>query len=30
MELIRRTSDLKWINQFIHKYIMHEISTTEK
>lgn len=30
MELIQRTSDLKWINQFIHKYIMHEISIAEK
>lgn len=30
MELIQRTSDLKWINQFIRQYVMHNISITEK
>lgn len=30
MELIQRTSDLKWINQFIRQYVMHKISKTEK
>lgn len=30
MELSQRTSDLKWANQFIHKYIMQKISVPEK
>lgn len=30
MELIQGTSDLKWVNQFIHQYIIHKISIPEK